>query len=274
MSAVEAPLSAASQPPSTPAAAEGRGAAELYHHLLGDGVQLQRGLESYYLRQESYIRKRVAVLDAMQENIADERRCLEVQHQECRAQISAVRRQAAAFLADERRVAHEVQQTKPTLAAQEASIDRRLQELQRDKEEEDAALLRAMARQEALAKEEALLTARERQKQMEEQDLHKTLVEMRTLNREMEERRKSLLRKHNTVADWDRKLEARERELVRCQHALREQLATLETEEDFLGIHPAQRTAAAPAVSQRTLMDDHDMSIDHDSACEEIDYED
>ncbi|CAM37970.1 conserved hypothetical protein [Leishmania braziliensis MHOM/BR/75/M2904] len=256
------------------AATENKGIAELYQQLLQDGVQLQKELEAYYLRQEGYIRKRVAVLDEMQENIADERRCLEIQHQECRAQISAARRQAANFVSNERKVSQAVQHAQPSLAAQEAEIDKRLEELQREKDKEDAALLSVMARQEALGKQEALLTSRERQKFLEEQDLQKALSEMRSLNREMEERRKSLLRKRDTVAEWDRKLESRERELLGCQDQLRESLKALEKEENALGIHPAQRTAVTPAVSQRTVMDDHDMSIDHDSACEEIDYED
>lgn len=255
-------------------ATESKGFAELYHQLLQDGVQLQKELEAYYLRQEGYIRKRVAVLDEMQENIADERRCLELQHQECRAQISTTRKQAASFLSDERKVSQAVRHAQPFLAAQEAEIDKRLDELQREKEREDTALLNVMARQEALGKQEALLACRERQRFLEEQDLQKALIEMRSLNREMEERRKSLLRKHGTVADWDRKLESRERELLVCQDQLRENLKALEQEENALGIHPAQRTAVAPAVSQRTVMDDHDMSIEHDSACEEIDYED
>ncbi|KAG5482265.1 hypothetical protein CUR178_06125 [Leishmania enriettii] len=253
--------------------AESKGFAELYHQLLQDGVQLQKELEAYYLRQEGYIRKRVAVLDEMQENIADERRCLEIQHQECRSQISAARKQASSFLSDERKVSQAVQHARPSLAAQEAEIDKRLEELQREKEREDVALLKAMARQEELGRQEAALASRERQKFLEEQNLQKALIEMRSLNREMEERRKSLLRKHNTVAEWDRKLESRERELLSCQDQLRETLKALELEENALGIHPAQRTAVAPAVSQRTVMDDHDMSIDHDSACEEIDYE-
>ncbi|CAJ1007296.1 hypothetical protein Q4I28_002610 [Leishmania naiffi] len=256
------------------AATENKGIAELYQQLLQDGVQLQKELEAYYLRQEGYIRKRVAVLDEMQENIADERRCLEIQHQECRAQISAARRQAANFVSNERRVSQAVQHAQPSLAAQETEIDKRLEELQREKDREDAALLSVMARQEALGKQEALLASRERQKFLEEQDLQKALSEMRSLNREMEERRKSLLRKRDTVAEWDRKLESRERELLGCQDQLRESLKALEKEENALGIHPAQRTAVTPAVSQRTVMDDHDMSIDHDSACEEIDYED
>ncbi|KAK7196246.1 hypothetical protein NESM_000560200 [Novymonas esmeraldas] len=267
----------ASAAPGEPAAAaavvDSSGLAELYHRLVQDGLQLQRQLEAYYLRQEGYIRKRVAVLDEMQESIADERRCLEIQHQECRAQISAARKQATGFLSDERRISQAVQQVRPSLAVQEAEMDRRLAELQREKEKEDAALLSAMARQETLAKEEALLATRERQQYLEEQDLQKALLEMRSLHHEMEERRKSLLRKHETVAEWDRRLESRERELLRCQEQLRGSLTTLEHEEGVLGIHPAQRTTAAPAVSQRTVMDDHDMSIDHDSACEEIDYD-
>ncbi|KPA76305.1 hypothetical protein ABB37_08027 [Leptomonas pyrrhocoris] len=244
-----------------------------YHQLLQDGVKLQKELEAYYLRQEAYIRSRVAVLDEMQENIADERRCLEVQHQECRAQISASRKQSSGLLSDEEKVMRAVQQTRPTLQAQGDEMDRRLKELQREKETEDAALMTAMARQDALRDEEASLTSRERQKQREEEELQRALAEMGSLHREMEERKKSLMRKHETVAQWDRTLESRERELTRCQDQLQEDLKLLEIDEAALGIHPMQRHAVAPAVSQRTVMDDHDMSIDHDGACEEIDYE-
>lgn len=244
-----------------------------YHALLQDGVRLQKELEAYYLRQEAYIRSRVAVLDEMQENIADERRCLEVQHQECRAQISAARKQSSGLLADEQKVMRAVQQAQPTLQSQEAEMDLRLAQLQREKEAEDAALMAAMARQEALQGEDAQLTARERLRQREEADLQRALTEMAALHREMEERKKSLLRKHETVAQWDRTLESRERELTRCQDQLHEDLKALESDEAALGIHPMQRTAVAPAVSQRTVMDDHDMSIVHDGACEEIDYD-
>ncbi|KAG5508273.1 hypothetical protein JKF63_05529 [Porcisia hertigi] len=254
--------------------AGGKGLAELYHQLLHDGVRLQKELEAYYLRQEGYIRKRVAVLDEMQENIADERRCLEIQHQECRAQISAARKQTAGLFSEERRVAQAVQNARASLAAQEAEIDRRLEELQREKNVEDASLLKVMARQEELAQREEQLVSRERRTFLEEQDLQKALLEMRSLTSEMEERRKSLLRKRDTVVEWDRKLESRERELLGCQDKLRENLKALEREESVLGIHPAQRTAVTPAVSQRTVMDDHDMSIDRDSSCEEIEYED
>ncbi|KPI89093.1 hypothetical protein ABL78_1829 [Leptomonas seymouri] len=246
---------------------------DTYKQLLQDGMKLQKELEAYYLRQEAYIRSRVAVLDEMQENIADERRCLEIQHQECRAQISAARRQSSGLLSDEQKVMRAVQQAHPKLQAQEAEIDRRLEELQQEKEKEDASLIAAMARQEALREDEALLTSRERQKQREEEELQRALSEMTSLHREMEERRKSLMRKHETVAQWDRTLESRERELTCYQDQLQEQLKLLEDDEAALGIHPLQRHAVAPAVSQRTVVDDHDMSIDHDGACEEIDYE-
>jgi chromosome segregation ATPase len=259
--------------PPAPAPAESTDVVDSYHQLLQDGVRLQKELEAYYLRQEAYIRNRVAVLDEMQENIADERRCLEIQHQECRAQISAARKQSSGLLADEQKVMRAVQHAQPSLLTQEDEIDRRLAELQREKEAEDAALMAAMAQQESLQEEEARMASCERQKQREEEELQRALTEMAALHREMEERKKSLLRKHETVAQWDRTLESRERELTRCQDQLQEELKALESDETALGIHPMQRHAVTPAVSQRTVMDDHDMSIEHDGACEEIDYE-
>lgn len=271
MSAETVTSAGASPPPLS--AAEGSDLANAYRQLLADSVKLQKELEAYYLRQEAYIRSRVAVLDEMQENIADERRCLEIQHQECRAQISAARKQSSGLLSDQQKVMRAVQHAQPALQAQEDDMDQRLMELQREKEAEDAALMAAKARQDALREEDAQLASQERQRQREEGELQRALAEMSSLHREMEERKKSLMRKHETVAQWDRTLESRERELTRCQDQLQEDLKALESDEAALGIHQAQRHAVAPAVSQRTVMDDHDMSIEHDGVCEEIDYE-
>lgn len=246
----------------------------LYRGLSDDAVKLEKALEMYYLRQEAFIRQRVAVLDEMQESIADERRCLEMQHQECRTQISAARRKCNVLLTDRTAVLKGIRSVKPSLVSTEEELDKLLAEAVKQREEEDEALIQVMEKRDALVKQQQQIDEQERQLEKEERNLEKTLQEIRSLNKEVQDRKQSLMKRQDSITQWDLSLEARERELVHYQDNLRTELRALERDESDAGMQKSYTTAIAPAFSQRTVMDDNDMSIDHDVDCEEIDYGD
>lgn len=243
-----------------------------YNQLVREGVELEHELESYYLRQEAFIRKRVTLLDEIQANIADERRCLEAQHQECRAQISGARRHNLLLQSEQSRTEQIWRRVHSTLDREEQTLDLKLQEAARQLEEEDQKLHDTLEKKLRLEEEEKLVEAREEHHFHLEQELERALRELSKLSVEVEQRKRSLQQKNDTILEWNRTLEARERELVRCQDQLCEDLRQLQVDETRLGVNQGM-SAIAPVISQREVMDDHDMSIQHEDECEEIDHE-
>lgn len=249
---------------------------EEYEDLVRSGVQLQREIEGFYIRQEAHIRKRVAVIDELQSCLTEERRCLELQHQECRAQISAARRNIAALKVEENALGHSIKSAEAVLLAEEASIDAKLEELSRCIAQEDEVLNQLFDKRDALEQEERAVQTKGRHQQQEEEDLTRALREIDTLTADVEQRKKSLLKKDETIAEWNRSLETRERELVRCRDQLRDDLRQLEHDESRHGVSQAANgtSSLVPVISQREVMDDHNMSIERESNREEIDLED
>lgn len=246
-----------------------------YSGLVASCVQLQRELEGYYLRQEAHIRKRVAHIDEIQSCLTEERRCLEAQHQECRTQISAARRAAAALTTEGTTMGDTLKKAKATLEAEEKDIDATIAEISRSIAQEDDLLHQLLDKRDNLEHEDRIAQAKERQQQQEDDGLAKALRDMEGLAAEIEQRRDSLLKKDATIAEWNRSLEARERELVRCQDQLRAHLRQLELDESRHGFaQVSSSTSVVAVVSQREVMDDNDMSIDRENDREEIDLED
>ncbi|PWU84374.1 hypothetical protein C4B63_232g1 [Trypanosoma cruzi] len=82
-----------------------------------------------------------------------------------------------------------------------------------------------------------------------------------------------LEKKHETISEWNRSLESREKELARCQEDFREDLKRLEEDEKYFGVYTSSSNVVS-VVSQREVMDDHNMTIEKETQCEEIDVED
>ncbi|KAH9599290.1 hypothetical protein LSM04_003675 [Trypanosoma melophagium] len=244
-----------------------------YMKALASTLLLEKEIENYYLREEALIRERVMLLDQIQSNISEERRCLEIDHQECRSQISAARKNHLTLQCDETKFMQLFNRASSKLDKEEKNIDERLgwaNERILEEENELNFLSERLSRSE---KDERSLERRELQQFNADQELEKALMELRSLENDIEDRKRSLEKKHESIAQWNRSLESREKELARCQDEFREDLRRLEEDEKRFGIYHGN-SKVVPMVSQREVMDDHNMTIERESQCEEIDLED
>ncbi|EPY36937.1 hypothetical protein STCU_00332 [Strigomonas culicis] len=212
----------------------------------------------------------------MQSTITDERRCLEVQHQECRAQISAARKNVLFLQTEQGRMGQMLKKPHATLDREEKTIDQILDAVQKQIDAEDEVLQQLLLEKEKLDEEGAETESREMRQYQEEKELEKALNEMNNLAKEINQRKSSLEKKNHTITEWDEALEARERELARCQDQLHIDLKRIEEDERRFGVKQniSYAHALVPTVSQREIMDDFDMSIQHEEEREEIDKED
>ncbi|KAG8345524.1 hypothetical protein ERJ75_000066600 [Trypanosoma vivax] len=245
---------------------------DAYVELLQCALKLEKDVEKYYLREEAIIRERVMLLDEMQANIAEERRCLEVDHQECREQISTARRSQQSLRSEESRLAQISAQKNSHLEREERVIAERLMNVSERLREETRELELLTERMNRCEKNEKLLERREMVLSERERELERAQKELKALEDEIEERRESLEKKHEDVVLWNRSLENREKELARCQEEFRDDLKRLEEDERRYGIHKTS-SKVVPLVSLREVMDDHNMSIEKESQCEDIDIE-
>ncbi|KEG12780.1 hypothetical protein DQ04_01431090 [Trypanosoma grayi] len=244
-----------------------------YLNLLASTLSLEKEVEKYYLREEALIRERVLLLDQIQSNIADERRCLEIDHQECRSQISAARKSHLTLQCDETKFTQMLGRTGTLLDKEDAELDERLARAEERLREEAQELEFLAERHNRFEKDERLLERRELQQFNAAQDLEKALRELTALENDIDDRKRALEKKNENITLWNRSLDSREKELARCQDEFREDLRRLEKDEKRFGIHHACSTVV-PLVSQREVMDDYNMTIEKDSQCEEIDIED
>ncbi|EPY38056.1 hypothetical protein AGDE_00331 [Angomonas deanei] len=249
-----------------------------YSDVVANSLQLQKELEQHYLRQEAHIRKRVTVLDELLSCMADERHCLEVQHQECRVQISNIRKHLSFLQLEQSRMSQTLKTSHATLEKEEEVISNKLSYFTQKIEEEDTKLDQLLKEKEVLDAEEAQLEEKERRQFREENELEKALREINNLAEEIDQRKKLLDKRNSAIAERDQELEARELELTRCQDTLREDLRHIETDEKRLGVKRKDslvfNDSIAPIVSQRQIMDDFDMTIEHENHCVEIDKDD
>lgn len=244
-----------------------------YSSLVQKGVKLQKALEAYYLREEASIRKRVALIDELQACIADERRCLELQHQECRTQISSARRSITNLQSDHNKTSEVCKQSPRDLEAEERRLDEELVEVTKALASENALLHELLTARDSLENLQKALETKERQQTQEEQDMDRALLEIKRLASEIEYRKLSLCKKDKVISEWNQSLEQRERETIRCQEELREELKLVELDECQLGLK-TMGAASPPSISQHEVLDNNDMSIEHEHNREEIDLED
>ncbi|CCW65713.1 unnamed protein product [Phytomonas sp. EM1] len=245
-----------------------------YYAFINTSTSVQKEIEGYFLRQEVDIRKRVGLLDDLQRTISDERRCLELQHQECRARISATRRHSILLQSEKRKVQDAINSSQSVLGREEEEAEAELRRLDDSIAIEDKLIKEALDTRDVLAAEAKSLRAKETRCQREELAIEKALEELRSFADEIEQRKQSLAKKNSTIVEWNQTLEARERELVRCQDELRDALYALNCDERLLGMNRTGNNTITQNISQRELMDDHDMCIVHEHLREEIDLED
>ncbi|EKF28677.1 hypothetical protein MOQ_007568 [Trypanosoma cruzi marinkellei] len=244
-----------------------------YIKLLDCSLLLEKELEKYYLREEAAIRERVLLLDQIQSTIADERRCLEIDHQECRSQISAARKNHLTLQCDQTKFSQVVNRTGSVLEKEERQLEERLAWVNERLCEETRELELLAERQSRFERDERAMERRELQQFNADQSLEKAMRELKTLESEIEERKRALEKKHETISEWNRSLESREKELARCQEDFREDLKRLEEDEKYFGVYNSCSNVVS-VVSQREVMDDHNMTIEKETQCEEIDLED
>ncbi|CCD13579.1 unnamed protein product [Trypanosoma congolense IL3000] len=244
-----------------------------YSQLLSSTLNLEKKIEKYYLKEEAVIRERVMLLDRIQSNIAEERRCLEIDHQECRSRISAARSSQHVLRGDESKVSQIASNTEAQLDKEEASLDERLSIVNKRMEEETRELERIT---EQISKYEStmnhLLKREEGQKEAE-RELEKAQGELKSVEKEINERKASLEKKQESISVRNKSLEARQKELALYQEEFREHLRRIEEDERRFGIYNTS-CKVAPSVSLREIMDDYNMSIEKESQCEEIDVDD
>ncbi|CCW69669.1 unnamed protein product [Phytomonas sp. Hart1] len=245
-----------------------------YYTFISTSTTAQKEIEAYFLRQEVDIRKRVGLLDDLQRAISDERRCLEVRHQECRARISAARHQNILLQSEKRKVHDAVDSSQNVIEKEEETTEAELRALDESIAMEDKLMREALDTRDALEAEAKSMRAKEARCEHEEFDMDKALIELRSFVTEIEQRKKSLSKKNGTIVEWNQTLEARERELVRCQDELQDALRVLKCNELQLGMNRMGNNTVVPNISQREVMDDYDMCIVHEGTREEIDFED
>ncbi|RNF12407.1 uncharacterized protein Tco025E_06461 [Trypanosoma conorhini] len=243
-----------------------------YTKILDGSLSLEKEIEKYYLREEAAIRERVLLLDQIQSTIADERRCLEIDHQQCRSQISTARKNHLTLQCDQTKFSQVVGRTGSVLDKEEKNLEERLAWVSERLREEARELELLAERRERLERDERAMERRELQQFNAEQSLEKAVRELKTLENEVEQRNRVLAKKHETISEWNHSLESRERELARCQEDFREDLRRLEEDEKLFGVHNSS-SSVVPMVSQREVMDDHNMTIEKETQCEEIDVE-
>ncbi|RNF02695.1 hypothetical protein TraAM80_06217 [Trypanosoma rangeli] len=243
-----------------------------YTKLLDVSLSLEKEIEKYYLHEEAAIRERVLLLDQIQSTIADERRCLEIDHQQCRLQISAARKNHLTLQCDQTKFSQAVSRASSVLDKEEKNLEERLAWVNERLREEAQELELLAEGHDRFERDERAMERRELQQFNAEQSLEKAMRELKALENELEERKRVLEKKHETISEWNQSLESRERELSRCQEDFREDLRQLEEDEKFFGVYSGNSNVV-PMVSQREVMDDHDMTIEKEAQCEEIDVD-
>lgn len=247
--------------------------ASSFEHIICRGIQYELQLEQFYLRQEAYIRQHVAILDELQAAIADERRCLEVQHQECRGQIRNLRKNVVS-LEDAQMSAQKIFSDGEAAAIikEEVAVERQLKEIEEKIKSEDECISQLLDSKYELDRNEDELEKSEKLHEEKAMELNRALMEIYNLNDEVERRKKTLLSKQSDMTAWNYSLDEREKQLLRCQAQLCEDMRRLERDENVVGVmKPTLSSTVTSTISQREVMDDHDMSIDHEAPCEEID---
>ncbi|AAZ11386.1 hypothetical protein, conserved [Trypanosoma brucei brucei TREU927] len=240
-----------------------------YMQLLSCTLGLEKEVEKYYVREEAIIRERVMLLDKIQSNIAEERRCLEIDHQECRSKISATRKNSLSLRGDETKLSQIASHTEAQLDKEEKSLNERLAWVNERMLSETRELELITEQINKCEKNQKLLGQREEEQHKAERDLDMAQRELKSLEKEIDERKSSLEKKHENIVMWNRSLDNREKELARYQEEFREDLRRVEEEERRYGIYNSF-SKVAPTVSLREVMDDYNMSIEKESLCEEI----
>jgi predicted nucleic acid-binding Zn-ribbon protein len=256
--------------------------AQTFRDAVSSATIVQLDVEKFFLSEERYARDRIQLLDKIQLNIAEERRCLELHIQECRSLAQQAKKKSTVVKNEGDRVNYVLAMHYPSqLDEEERQIEQQLRAVGDRIAEIKAMSSSVEERMRALRDEEKRLEAEEYAQFNLEQDLEKAKMDIRGLEGEIDSRQRSLERKEGNIAMWNKQLESREVQLSRYQEKFKDDLRRIEQEEKILGIASAQATVGtamtghsvapqtaaqvcASGTTLRAVMDDNDMSIDHD----------
>ena len=248
-----------------------------FHKLLLDTSDLRGHAQEYYGAQEKALSKHLACLEKLHQNILEEKRAVESQHQECIAQMEQFdrRQEVVAEESDELvdfltvDMAH-MEEDEESLDARHTAVDERYKDMQNLMKEIDTRLSEIAAKARQLQRESDQLAEDNTRVNQRREMLKRAAV-----NNEQKE--KELKRKESEIEVYIRSLETRESETARIQAQLVHALQTVEREEHVLGVdagsHHKRSNPTAPVLTLRALMDNHDMNIEREADHEELDID-
>mmetsp|Transcript_5536 Transcript_5536/g.5964 ORF Transcript_5536/g.5964 Transcript_5536/m.5964 type:complete len:277 (+) Transcript_5536:30-860(+) len=241
--------------------------------LLATSTSFARETEATFLRDELYLRERISNLDKLSGILLEERRLLELQLQDSRQHAQYAKSKTSTLHEEAKQVHSALSQPFAQLEREEQRLDEqhlafksKLQDVMQVAAQLDERLVLLQTSESQLESEESVLYNRER-------DYENAKREMIALEQEVENRRRSLERREESISNWIRALDARDAELAKCQMHCKDDLHSLEVEERALGwTEPRPATHNSVAIphlpghplSQRAVMDDHEMTIDRD----------
>lgn len=246
-----------------------------FHKILLAGNNNLIEAENYFQLQQNRLQDQIRSLDELQAAILEEKRCLESQLHECKTQVTQARSRKRVILTESDRLMQLLTQELSHLAEEEVqlntqheAVDDRIAEMKKLMAQLDEQLLKLNTQATELRTTEAGLAREENELNNERNQIHQKeyqLLERMAMTQSQTE----------AVALWTRNLDARESDLAKVQASLLERLKQVEAEERTVGLDSMTLHKFNPQViTVRAVLDDHDMSIERDIDCEEIDHDD
>lgn len=246
-----------------------------FHKILLAGNTNLIEAENYFQLQQNRLQDQIRSLDELQSAILEEKRCLESQLHECKTQVTQARSRKRVILSESDRLMQHLTQELAHLAEEEAqlnsqheAVDDRVTEMKKLMSQLDEQLVKLNIQASELRTTEASLAREERELNEERNQIHQKeyqLLERMAVTQSQTE----------AVTLWTRNLDTRESDLAKVQAAILERLKLVEAEERTVGLDSLTLHKFNPQViTVRSVLDDHDMSIERDIDREEIDLDD
>lgn len=277
-----AALGLSSPPPYSSAYEEGishcDATVQSFHKVLLDTNDLRGRAVEYFSAQERALSKHLVCLERLQQNILEEKRAVESQHQECMVQLEqfAKRQDVVAEESDE--LVDFLTVDMAHLEADDESLDARHGAVEERSADMDNLMKDIDARLSEIAATARKLQAESDQLANKTGHLNRRRDMLKRADVNLEQKQKDFKRREKDIDVYTRSLEIREAETARVQHQLIQAFKIVEHEEQKLGVDVAsiQKRSAAnnePVLTLRVLMDNHDMSIERETDHEELDID-
>eukprot|EP00758_Cryptobia_borreli_P014761 Tbor_TRINITY_DN5955_c1_g3::TRINITY_DN5955_c1_g3_i1::g.18301::m.18301 len=252
---------------------------QVYHQILLKANNLHNDSDSYYIMQEKSISEHLKVIEALNANLVEERRCLESQHYECETQLARAKRKKGVVVSESQKLIEYLSNEMALMDSEEADLDYQHRDVDKRLAEIKSAVDILDGQLDIVTKEHNQLKERELEISKEERELEVRRQFIHQADLQCEEMEKALAQRKDSIDMWVRALEQREKQCNQAQMRTLEQYRALEAGEKELDLDSKHYwrliNPDAPVISQRAIMDNHDMSIEiEDYGKEELCTED